>query len=99
MKSESEVAQLCRTLYVPMDCSLPGSYVHGIFQARILEWVAILSPGHLPNLRTELWSPALQADTLPFEPPRKPPKVEPQTNGSYKIRQIIIKIWHMHIYI
>ena len=41
VKSESEVAQLCLTLSGPMDCSLPGSSVHGIFQARILEWVAI----------------------------------------------------------
>ena len=41
MKSESEIAQLCPTLSNPMDCSLPGSSVHGIFQARILEWVAI----------------------------------------------------------
>ena len=40
-KSESEVAQLCPTLWDPMDCSLPGSSIHGIFQARILEWVAI----------------------------------------------------------
>ena len=40
-ESESEVAQLCMTLCDPMDCSLPGSSVHGIFQARILEWVAI----------------------------------------------------------
>ena len=40
-KSESEVAQLCPTLSDPMDCSLPGSSVHGIFQARVLEWGAI----------------------------------------------------------
>ena len=40
-KSESEVVQLCPTLHDPMDCSLPGSSVHGIFQARALEWVAI----------------------------------------------------------
>ena len=38
---ESEVAQSCPTLSDPMDCSLPGSSVHGIFQARVLEWVAI----------------------------------------------------------
>ena len=38
---ESEVAQLCPTLCDPMDCSLPGSSVHRIFQARVLEWVAI----------------------------------------------------------
>ena len=41
VKSESEVAQLCLTLSDPMDCSPPGSSVHGIFQARELEWGAI----------------------------------------------------------
>ena len=41
VKSESEVAQSCPTLSDPMDCSLPGSSVHGIFQARVLEWGAI----------------------------------------------------------
>ena len=41
VKSESEVAQLCLTLSDPMDCSLTGSSVHGIFQARVLEWGAI----------------------------------------------------------
>ena len=41
VKSESEVVQLCPTLSDPMDCSLPGSSIHGIFQARVLEWVAI----------------------------------------------------------
>ena len=41
VKSESEVAQLCPTLSDPMDCSPPGSSVHGIFQARVLEWGAI----------------------------------------------------------
>ena len=40
-KSESEVTQLCLTLSNPMDCSLPGSSIHGIFQARVLEWVAV----------------------------------------------------------
>ena len=41
VKSESEVAQSLLTLSNPMDCSLPGSSVHGIFQARVLEWGAI----------------------------------------------------------
>ena len=41
VKSESEVAQSCLTLCDPMDCRLPGSSVHGIFQARVLEWGAI----------------------------------------------------------
>ena len=42
-RKESEVAQSCPTLCDPMDCSLPGSSVHGILQARILDWVAILN--------------------------------------------------------
>ena len=43
MKNESEVTQSCLTLSDPMDCSLPRSSVHGIFQARVLEWDAIAS--------------------------------------------------------
>ena len=49
VKSESEVAQSCPTLSDPMDCSLPGSAVHGIFQARVLEWVAIAFSNMLSN--------------------------------------------------
>ena len=45
VRSESEVTQLCPTLRAPMDCSLPGSSVHGIFQARVLEWGAIAFSG------------------------------------------------------
>ena len=41
VESESEVAQLCLILSDPMDCSLPGSSIHGIFPARVLEWGAI----------------------------------------------------------
>ena len=41
VKSESEVAQSYPTLHDPMDCSLPGSSVHGVFQARVLEWGVI----------------------------------------------------------
>ena len=41
VKSQSEIAQSCLTLSDPMDCSLPGSSVHGIFQARVLAWGAI----------------------------------------------------------
>ena len=47
IKSESEVTQSCSTLSDPMDCSLPGSSIHGIFQARVLEWVAISFSGDL----------------------------------------------------
>ena len=65
------VSQSCLTLYDPMDCSLPGFSVHGILQARILKWVAIPFPGNLPNPGIEPGSPALQADSLPSEPPGK----------------------------
>ena len=50
VKSESEVAQSCPTLSSPMDCSLPGSSVHGIFQARVLEWGAIAFSDQRPML-------------------------------------------------
>ena len=71
-ESESEVAQSCLTLYDPMDCSLPGSSIHGIFQARGLGWVAIPFSRDLLNPGIEPGSPALQADALPSEPPGKP---------------------------
>ena len=67
----SEVAQSCPTLCDPMDCGLSGSSVHVIFQARVLEWIAISSPGDLPNPGIKLGSPTLQADALPSEPPGK----------------------------
>ena len=50
VKSQSEVAQSCPTLSDPMDCSPPGSSVHGIFQARVLEWVPLPSPKLLMSL-------------------------------------------------
>ena len=52
-KSESEVAQSCPTLSDPMDCSLPGSSVHGILQARVLEWGAIAFSGHYKRPETK----------------------------------------------
>ena len=63
------LAQLCPTLCDPMDCSLRGSSVHGIFQARVLEWLPIPSPGDLPDPGIELGFLALQADALPSKPP------------------------------
>jgi len=60
-KKESEVNQLCLTLCDPMGYSLPGSSVHGIFQARVLEWVAISISRDLPNPGIEPRSPTLQA--------------------------------------
>ena len=66
VKSESEVAQSCPTPSGPMDCSPPGPSVHGIFQARVLEWVAMEPNGYqqvvmaqycLPNIEQVTWSP------------------------------------------
>ena len=52
VNSKSEVAQSCPTLSDPMDCSLPGSSVHGIFQARVLEWGAIAFSAQINCLHT-----------------------------------------------
>ena len=73
-KNESEVlvAPPCPTVCNPVDYSPPGSSVHGILQARILEWVAISFFRDLPDPGIEPRSPVLQADSLPTEPPGKP---------------------------
>ena len=62
------IAQSCSTLCDPMDCR-PS--VHGIFQTRILEWLSFPSPGYLPDLGIKSRFLALQADSLPSEPPWK----------------------------
>ena len=66
------VAQLCPTLCDPMDCSPPGSSVHGLLQARILGVGShSLLQGNLPDTGIKPGSSALQADSLPSEPPGK----------------------------
>ena len=70
-RSEVLIAQSCSTLCDPMVCSPPGSSVHGIFQTRIPEWLSFPSPGHLPGPGIKSRFPALQADSLPSEPPGK----------------------------
>ena len=67
-------AQSCMTVCNPMNHSQPGSSDHGIFQARILEWVAMPTSRGSCRPRDQTWasclgSPALQADSLPFGPP------------------------------
>ena len=66
VKSESEVTQPCPTLSDPMDWSLPGSSVHGIFQARVLEWGAIAFSGNsvLEPENRNYWSPCAQEPVL-----------------------------------
>ena len=71
VKSESEVAQLCRTLSEPMDCSPLGSSTHGIFQARILEWGAIAFSD------SSTYSP-------PINPIYLPSKLSSHYTGSWK---------------
>ena len=69
------VSRLCTTCCDPMDCSPPGSSLYRIVQARILEWIAMPSPGVLPNPGIEPTSPvspSLQEDSLPAEPLGKP---------------------------
>ena len=68
------VAKSCPTLVTPMDCNLPGSSVHGILQARILEWAAISFFRGLLNPGIEPRSPALKAGSLPTELQGKPQK-------------------------
>ena len=82
-KWSRSVAQSCLTLCDPMDCSLPGSPVHGIFQARVLEWVAISFSRGSSHPGIEPGSPALQADALLPELPGKP--------CFYRKRQNIVK--------
>ena len=62
--------QSCPPACDPVDCSPPGSSVHGILQARTLEWVAIPPPGDLPNPGSNLGLPHRQADSLSSEPPK-----------------------------
>ena len=65
VKSESEVAQSCPTLSDPMDCSLPGSSIHGIFLARVLEWGAIaFSVDTTENMHVEKIAPTLTLGCL-----------------------------------
>ena len=67
-----KVAQSCPTLCNPMECSLPGSSVHGILQARILEWVEVPFTRRSSQPRIKPVSPSLQVDSLLSEPPKKP---------------------------
>ena len=66
------VTKLCLTFCDPMDCSQPGSSVHGILQQEYWRGLTFPSPEDLPNPGIKPRSPALQADSLPLEPPGKP---------------------------
>ena len=64
VKSEREVAQLCPTLSDPMDCSLPGASIHGVCQARVLEWGAIAFSGATVQEVTKSWTRLSTAHNL-----------------------------------
>ena len=89
------VAQSCPTLCNLMDCSPPGSSVHRILQARILEWVATPFSRGSSLCRDQTQSHALQADSLPSEPPGKPLIQRPDGNkyfrlcGSYSLSELL----------
>ena len=74
LKSESENVSrsVVSNSLQPVDCSLTGSSVYGILQARILEWVACPPPGDLPDRGVKRWSLSLEENSLLFEPPGKP---------------------------
>ena len=69
--SEVKVTQACLTLWDPIDRSLPGSFVHGITQTRIVVWEAFPSSRGSSQPRIKPRSPALQEDSLPAEPQGK----------------------------
>ena len=66
VKSESEVAQSCLILSDPMDCNLPGSSVHGIFQAGVLEWGAMMALGPPQMLPMSYVATNTETATIPF---------------------------------
>ena len=72
VKNESEVAQSCPTLSDPMDCSPPGSSVHGIFQARVLEWGAIAFSVPVAAAAESLQSCPTLCDPIDGNPPGSP---------------------------
>ena len=85
------VSQSCLTLWDPMDCSLPGPSILGIFQARLLEWIAIpFSRGSsLPWV--EPGFPSLQADSLPSESPGKPSRAHMRKRHTLHFRGLECK--------
>ena len=86
-ESESEVAQSCLTLCNPMDCSLPGSSVHGIFQAIVLEWIAFSFSIGSSRPRDGIQVSRTVDDTLPSEPPRKSDITHKHTQNPKRFSQ------------
>ena len=89
----AKLFQSCPTLYNPMDHSPPGSSVHGVLQAWILDWVAMPLPGDRPHSGTELaslTSSLWQVDSLPLAPPGKPMK---ESSVQFSSVQSLSCVW------
>ena len=82
-----KVAQLCQTLCNPRDCSLPGSSVHGILQARILEWVAVPFSREPSQHRDRTQVSHTAVDSLPSEPPGKPSREVKTISGDIDLKK------------
>ena len=85
---DSEVTQLCPTLCDPMDCSLPHSSVHRIFQARVLEWVVLSFSGGSSDPGMEARAPALWADTTTLLCPQDSPGKSTGVGCPFLLRRI-----------
>ena len=82
----------------PMDCSALGSSVHGISQAKLLEWLSFPSPGDFSDPRIEPESPALQADSLPTELQGKPSETMTRAKMKGRIVTILSSICSCYYY-
>ena len=87
VKSESEVVQSCPALRNPMDCSLPGSSVHGIFQARVLEWDAIAFSVSAEGLGSNTHWGTKNSETTQQHPP--PPEKKKTQKSNFLFTHIV----------
>ena len=92
----SEVAQSCLTLCDPMDCSLPCSSVHGIFQVRVLGWVVISFSRGSSQPRDRTWVPCIVGRRFTVSATREVPRI---LNGCLKKKSVfeLIKMYYKNI--
>ena len=94
----AQLLQSCPTPCDPVDCSSPGSSVHGILQATILEWVAMPSSGGSSHPGMKLMSPVLQGHSLLTEPPGKPEKLRAVVKYSHLLSAESALALHYPVY-